>query len=239
MKDFFHCDANMYRRKVRTFLEYTAAPVAFIAVFLTVCLLLSLHNLMNSGLIVPAVVIIGIVIFLFALVTRIMISVSEHLIKVHSRYTYIEIGLKDVIVSLYAGSFIHFGKKTTLRKLFVIPLDEFLTAEVCSGRKGLVLIKGKIRAYTGNTDRLGYYYKDGNLHFKEFYYQVSGFSELLEMVVPHRFADAYDVVETLIHAKERFDNLPAPRAYIFEEMSHVKEKRIQKRVRRARGFWGD
>jgi hypothetical protein len=223
----------MYRKRVRTFLEYTAVPAVLIAVFLTVCLLLSLRNLMHSRLLLPAVIIIGSVIFAFTLTARVMLGIAEHRVKVHSKYTYIEIGLKDVLVSEYAGRF----HKTVLRRLIIIPLEAFQTAQIT--KKGQVLIKSKpgaIRDYTGNTDRLGYYFKDGDLVFKEFFYSQRGFDRHSQVLIPHRFNNYREIVSNIYAAKARFESLPAPKPFVHEEMSFVKTRKIREIAKRIRKF---
>lgn len=228
MKCYFHCDANIYRKRVRVFFEYIALPVAVISVFLTVCLMLSLRNLTHSGLLLPAAGMIGTVIFVFALAARIIVGISENRISVHSKYTYVEIGLKDVIVSLYAGSYTHFGKETVLRKMFVIPLAKIETAEVT--KKKQLLIKTEppsIRSYLGNSDRLGYYFKDGTFCFKEFFYQESGFETLGQIVIPRKFEDMEEIANAILLAKERCGSLPPPKPYVFREMPHIKRKKAR------------
>jgi len=237
MKCYFHCDANMYRKRVRTFLEYIVAPVVLIAIFLTVCLLLSLRNLMHSRLLIPAGEIICGVIFVFALISRIMIEVAERKIYAHSKYTYLEIGLKDVVVSLYAGGFTHFGEKTVLRRLFVIPLNKIEFAEICKGERLIIKTDEPcVREYIGNSDRLGYYFKDGVLTFKEFFFEESGFSLSQQAVVPHRFGDAEEIADSIIAAKERFGDLPPPKPYVFKEMPHVKLKKMRERTRKMKDY---
>ena len=237
MKCYFHCNVNIYRKKVRTFLEYTAVPVVSVVVFLAVCLLLSFRNLIHSQLLVPAVLIVCAVIFAFALATRIMLQIAEHRVRVHSKYTYIEMGMKDVIVSLYAGSFVHWGRVTVLRRLLLIPLDGFESAEVDGN--GRVLVRTKtavIRHYIGNTDRLGYYFKDGTFQFKEFYYQESGFTALERAVIPGQFGEPQAIVDSIYAAVERYENLPPPAPYVFEEMPFVKTRKIREKTKLIRGY---
>ena len=236
-KDFFHPDSNIYRKRVRTFLEYTVVPVVFAAVFFTVCLFLSFNNLMNNGLMLPAAVIIAGVLLVFALIVRIMLEIAENQVRTHSKYTYIEIGLKEVVVSLYAGSFTNFGEKTVLRKIFVIPLSDFHSAEVTNSEK--IRIKGRIRSYTGNSDRLGYKFKDGNFEFSEFFYQnqfETGFCVLEQAFIPRRFLNAENIAKSINFAKKRYDSLPPEKPYVFKELPHIRAKKFQERNPRQRNF---
>ncbi|MCL2070742.1 MAG: hypothetical protein FWH07_00715 [Oscillospiraceae bacterium] len=238
MKCYFHCDANMYRKRVRTFLEYTAVPIVLISVFLTLCLLLSLRNLMQSQLLLPAARIILAVIFVFALIVRIMLEVAEHKVRVHSKYTYAEIGLKDVIISLYAGSYVHRGGQTVLRRLIVIPLDKLEAANVTKKEQILITAKpSAIRDYIGNTDRLGYYFKDGNLKFKEFYFEECGFKSEEQFLVPRLFENAEEIVSSVFAAKERMGHLPPSKPYVFEEMSFVKARKARDKSKKMKDYW--
>jgi len=192
---------------------------------------MSLHNLLHGRLLLPVITIICAVIFAFALVTRIMLEIAEHLVRVHSRYTYIEIAAKYIIISVYAGKL----GKTTLRRIVVIPFEFYESAEIT--KKGRILVKSateKIRDYTGNSDRLGYYFKDNELIFTEFFYNEKGFESLSELFMPQRFANNEEIIASFNAAKERFGNLPAPKPYVFEEMNHVKTRRIRELAKRIR-----
>ncbi|MCL2037213.1 MAG: hypothetical protein FWG83_07530 [Oscillospiraceae bacterium] len=236
MKCYFHCDANIYRKKVRTFLEYTAVPVVVIAVFMTVCLLLSLRNLMNGRILFPAVASIGGVLFAFALITRVMLEIAEHRVRVHSKYTYVEVALKYVIVSLYGGSYFHKRKRVVFRRIFVIPYSQLISAQTVKDKIRIRAEEGAIREYNGNSDRLGYYFKDGEIIFREFLYNERGFSLKSEILIPKRFSDNDEIVESVLVAKERFGLLPTPKSYVFEEMAFVKTKKMRdlsKKIRDA------
>jgi len=234
----------MYRNRVRTFFEYTAAPAVFIAIFLTLCLLLSFSNLLNNpSLLIAALVIIATVVFVFALITRILLESSEHSIRAHSKYTYIEVGLKDVIVSLYAGSFVQSGEKVVQREILVIPLSEFTGAKVVGyGKYKQISLKCKsdaIRRYVGNSDRLGYFFKEGKLEFVEFFYQEAGFKKCSRVKLPRLFGKTNSVVQivrSIYAAKAVFDNLPPPEPYVFREARFVRERKKLEKDLKRRGF---
>ncbi|MCL1832167.1 MAG: hypothetical protein FWG45_04550 [Oscillospiraceae bacterium] len=239
MKSYFHCDANIYRRKIRRFFEYTAAPAVFVVVFLTLCLLLSFRNLMNSGILLPAAAIIGGVVLLFAIIVRVMLEVSEHFIRTHSKYTYVEIGLKDVIVSVYAGRYPEGRERIVLRELFIIPLNVFVSAQaVGTQRKGRsIIIKAQgIRAYVGKSSRLGYTFKEGELIFKEFFYNEAGYKRLDKMFIPRQFENIDEIIRSIYAAKENFDNLPPAPEYVFKESAYVIARKKRDKDRRLRGF---
>ena len=237
MKCYFHCDANMYKKRVRVFLEYVVIPVVIIVVFLTVCLLLSLRNLMHGGLLIPAVEVIVLVVFVAALAARVVIGVAEHKIRVNSRYTYIEIGLKDVIISLYDGCYTSGQDDVVIRKMIVVPLGSIQSLEAVKNGKLRISTDGAmIRVYAGNTDRLGYYFKDGTLVFKEFFYQESGFEAVERVIVPRRFENVDEIIDSVVSAKERFHALPTAQPYVFEEMPHVKTRKIRELVKKMRNY---
>jgi hypothetical protein len=221
----------MYRRRVRTFLEYTAVPFVFITVFMTVCLLFSLRNLMYSQFLLPLIAVICAVILGFALAARLMLATAEHKVRVHSRYTYIEIALKDVIISVYAGSL----AGTVLRRIVVIPLASLKSVQIAkNGKVQVVADSAEIRDYTGNSDRLGYIFKENNLQFEEFFYRESGFTRSDSLFIPNRFMNNEEIVESILAAKERFDNLEPEKPYIFEELEFVKTRRMRELAKRIR-----
>ncbi|MCL2754268.1 MAG: hypothetical protein FWD35_00925 [Oscillospiraceae bacterium] len=233
----------MYRNRVRTFFEYTAAPAVFIAIFLTLCLILSLGNLLGSGLLISALIIIASVVFAFALITRILLEVSEHAVRVHSKYTYIEIGLKDVIVSTYAGSFMQNGQRVVLRELVVMPLSTFKSAEVVGfGTYRTLRFRTEaqaVRRYIGNSERLGYLFREGTFEFKEFFYQERGFTSNDTFIAPRCFGKIKDleaIVTAVYAAKALFEKISPPEPYVFKEAEFVKKRReLQKELKR-RGF---
>jgi len=221
----------MYRRRLKHFIEYTAPPLFFIAVILTITLLLSFRNLIHQEILLHAVIIVCASIFAFTLLIRIILEVAARKTAVHARYTYIEIGLKDIIISLYAGSFAHFGERTVLRTLYVIPLKEFEEAGIVNRKK--LIIKGNIKEYTGNDQRLGYFFKDGTFEFKEAYYESQGFKEFNELVLPALFGRVEtlkQIIDSFNAAKARFNALPPPKPYVFREMEFVKIRKIRKKL---------
>jgi hypothetical protein len=192
---------------------------------------------MDGGFLLPAVKAIGGVIFAFTLIVRIMFEITERCVRAHSRYTYVEIGLKDIIVSLYAGSFTHRRETTTLRRMFVIPLEEFEAAEIVKDGKVRVTAKtAAIREYVGNSDRLGYYFVEGTLHHTENYYQCWGFTATNEMFIPQKFENKIEIIKSIYSAKERFDNLPPPKPYVFKEMAFIKTRKMREIQKRMRDF---
>lgn len=240
MKCYFHADANIYRNRVRTFLEYAAVPVVFLAVFMSVCLLLSLRNLMTGGLLVPVLTGICTVLFVFTLLARILIGIAEFRVRVHSKYTYIEIAKREIIVSVYAGTVPGFGTKTLLRRVVVIPFRGLVDVQM--SKSGKILLKMSenaekselIRDYTGNSDRLGYCFKDDKFSFTEFFYNERGYKSLREVFIPPRFVNNEDIINSILEAKSRFNELPSEKIHVFEEMSFVKTRRIRKLAKEIR-----
>jgi len=205
VKCYFHADSNMYKRKAGTIIWYTAPPVFLAAVISGVCIWISYENLARSGLLIRAVITVCAVLFVFSVFARVLSELAETAARNDARYTYAEIGLYDVIISVYAGSYTMYGEKTVLRRLFVIPLSGL--ESVGADKKHKITVKGgKIREYAGNTRRLGYYFKNGVLKFKEPYYEENGFALITEAVIPARFGNPEKLIKRINAAKKNLKN---------------------------------
>jgi len=230
----------MYERRVRGFFETVMLPVGISSVILMICLLLSFRNLIHREMLVPAAITVCALIFVFALVAWVLLGAAARLTAVHSRYTYIEIGLRDVIVSSYAGQYVHFGERVVFRDLFIIPLDmlEEVGEVSVRGRKKIQFV-GKsdaFRGYNGNSQRLGYIFVDGVLKFTEPYYELGGGVKCDRVVIPSRFGNVSRLVKSIDDAKKRLAELPPDKPYVFREMPDVREKRIRENINKLRNF---
>ena len=234
--NFFHCDVNIYKSRAKNLLVSVSVPVIPIAAALMVYVSLALCGIFTDRYIGIASVILAVAAVAFAVICVIVCAVTKRRIGLHSKYTYAEIGEKDIIISLYAGQFRSGKKRTMLRRLIVVPLAELETVRVLKSGKILAVAKSAaIRDYVSGSERLGYYFVDGTLNFSEFYFTEKGFAELQRVTVPRLFESEL-LVEAIWAAKERFDAVPPPKPYVFEEMPHVKLRKMRERVRRMRGF---
>lgn len=185
------------------FLSFCAPPVFLGAVICGVSVWLSYGNLVHSGLLAPVIAVIVSILFAFALMARILLEITETAVENNARNTYVEISLDEVIVSLYGGSYTMYGEKTVIRRLYIIPLGGFLSASVI--KNGKILVKAEsLREYAGNSKRLGYFFVNGSFMFTEIFYEMRGFTERSEAVIPAKFGDSERVVREINAAKARF-----------------------------------
>ncbi|MDR0223366.1 MAG: hypothetical protein LBI38_07550 [Oscillospiraceae bacterium] len=244
MKRYFHCDTNKYRKRARLFFEFVVPPVFLVAIISSVCLLLGFRNFMHGGLLLPSAAAVCGAVFAVLFAARVLLEITERAVAARARYSYLEIGLKDVVISLYAGSFTVKGEKIVNRRLIVVPLSEFQSAEFAGKRakkrgKGKIRVKTKtaaIREYTGNSRRLGYFFKDGTLKFDEWFYEEQGYRERRETAIPAVFGNAGAIMRSVSSAKKRFDSAPPPKPYEFREAPFVKERKIREKLKSGRKF---
>ncbi|MDR0198034.1 MAG: hypothetical protein LBI36_07460 [Oscillospiraceae bacterium] len=244
MKRYFHCDTNRYRKNLRNFIEFAVPPVFLAVVLFSVCLLLSFRNFMQGGLLFPAVAAVCGVLFAVSLAVRLLMEITERVVAARARYTYLEIGMRDIIISVYAGSFTVMGEKTVNRRLVIVPLSELRSVEIAGKRarkrgRGRVLVKAKnaaIREYVGNSRRLGYYFADGTLKFDEWLYEENGFRKRSVAVIPADFGGALALTRAVNLAKKRFDSLPPEKPYVFREAAFVRERKIREKLKSNRNF---
>jgi len=184
-------------------LAFAAPPVFLGAVICFVTVWLSLGNLIKSELIAPVIAVIVSILFAFSLAARILLEITERAVRNNARYTYIEISRGEVIVSLYDGGYTLYGERTVIRRLYIIPLESFESAT--AEKSGKITVKAaNIREYAGDSKRLGYYFVEGFLEMAEYFYEIKGFSEKSEAVIPAKFGDPKRIVREINAAKARF-----------------------------------
>jgi len=224
VKCYFHCDTNMYRRKAATLFGFIAPPIFLAAVIAGVCLWVCCGNLAHAGFLAPVLTAVTALLFAAAVFARVLLEITERKTADNARYTYVEIGLKDVIISVYAGSYTMYGERTVIRRLYVMPFKGFRSA--VPGEDGRVIVKADtIRSYAGNSKRLGYRFVNGEFRFSEPYYELAGFSEIKELAIPNLFGAAKRLVREINAANTRFRELPPEKPYTFRESPLFKPKR--------------
>lgn len=228
VRSYFHCHTSRYARRKAVWLTLVGSVCAEAAVISFIILFFGIFGSENPTpapelLIASAAFVTGgLAVCLLA-----AYSADKKTLR-HSRYTYADIQLKFAAVSRYEGEMRINGSNTIFRDLYIIPFKTFDSAVPTEdGRK--IVIRGKIRKYSMDSDFLGYHVRGGDVEFDKMWLNAGGFEEIGEAVIPAVFGKPERLCKALAEAKERFDEIPAPRKYVFKEADFIR-RRPKKRV---------
>lgn len=166
MRDFFHCDTAIYKKRLKMVLAALIAPLAAACVFCSANIVFNMRADGDSGFALLMVYIaLGCVaagmIFCFA-----GAYIADRKARFHARYTYFDILPKGMIYSRYAGQHHLYGERTIYRRLYYIPFDGVKQIIRDPKQPFSLVITGDIRGYFLPTDRLGYHIdEEGDLLF--------------------------------------------------------------------------
>jgi len=147
----------------------------------------------------------------------------EKKVRMHSRYTFADIQLKFAVLSIYGGIYNIDGENAVWRTIYYIPFSDFVSAQPsANGRK--IIVNGRIREYSSDSDHLGYHIRNGSIEFDRMWFEHSGFTELSAAEFPAMFGDPRKLCDALNEAKKRFDELPKPKPYVFREAEHIRRR---------------
>lgn len=223
MRDFFHWDPSPLLRRRKNLILCAAALCAEICTAAFIMLILNICTAPDEGVIFQTLFIIcGTILagMTFCLITA---AACDKKIRRRSRYTYIDIQLKGLVYSSYAGEYRVAGRRIIVRDLYVVPFREL--SSVSSGDEGKVLLlTGKLRHYCMNSENLGYHVKNGDFEFDRPYLNVKGFAEEEKLRVPSVFGSSRRVADSVIAAKKRWSELPEPKPYVFREADFIRRR---------------
>lgn len=228
MRSYFHCHTFRFARRKAVWLTLIGSVFAEAAVISFIILFFGMFGSENSApspilaFAAAGSVIIGLALCLFTAFS------ADRKAARHSRYTYADIQLKFAAVSLYAGDARINGYPTVYRDLYVIPFGTFVSAEP-SGNGRNIVIRGKIRKYSMDSDFLGYHVRGGDCEFDRMWLNFGCFEELDEAVIPASFGRPESLCKALTEAKKRYGEIPPPKKYVFREADFVR-RRPKKRV---------
>ncbi len=223
MRWFYHFSPAKLRRIARRIILLTACFCAEICIAAFIVMFFNFLTAGNDEVIFQMFAIICGAILLGMLVCFGAAMISERMISRRSRYTYVDIQLKTVIYSSYAGEYRVAGEKTVIRDIYCIPFKSVTGAEVAKNGKDVVLT-GKIRHYCMNSDNLGYHVKDGEILFDRELLNESGFECLETLRIPAVFGNPQRLCRAINEGRARFEEIPAPKPYVFKEADFIRRK---------------
>ncbi|MCM1334084.1 MAG: hypothetical protein NC084_08130 [Bacteroides sp.] len=142
-------------------------------------------------------------------------------IRRRSRYTYLDLRLRGMVYSSYAGEYRVGGERIIVRDVYYLPYAALTAVET---ERRTVVITGELRHYCMNSDNLGYHLRNGDFEFDRPYLNMAGYIKEDRLKIPDVFGSAKRAADAINAAKKRFDALPAPKPYVFREADFIRRK---------------
>ncbi len=117
-----------------------------------------------------------------------------------SRYTYVDIQEKTVVLSIYGGEHRVGGEKIIDRELYYIPFEKLNSIRPEKRGKGIILT-GEFRCYSMNSENLGYHVKDGEVVFDREWLSIGGFERVDTVHIPPVFGSSEKLMAALNEGK--------------------------------------
>lgn len=223
MRDFYHFLPLKLRKIIRRTVMITACFCAEICIAAFIVLIFNFLTARNSHVIFYMLATISVTILAGMLVCFFTEMLVSRKIRRCSRYTYVDIQLKTVIFSSYAGEYRVSGEKVIIRDVYYIPFSSLTDVQVAKNKKAVV-ITGKIRHYCMNSDNLGYHVMDGAVVFDRELLNESGFEAIETLRIPALFGNPEKLCRSISEGKERFEEIPAPKPYVFKEADFIRRR---------------
>ena len=227
MRDFFHCDTAIYKKRLKTVLAALLAPLIAVCVFCAANIIFNLRPDGDKGFaqlmvwIAVGCVAAGMV-FCFA-----GAYIADRKRRLHARYTYFDILPRGMIYSRYAGQFHIYGERTIYRRLYYIPFSS-VTEVMRDGKRSPMelAISGEVREYFLPSEHLGYHIdEDGELQFDNPELMERHFEPRGKLVISHDFGSTKQLERSVQYYLDQFRNAPQKKQFNIADHIAVKSKK--------------
>ena len=227
MRDFFHADSSIYKRRLKRTLITVLVPLAAVCVFCTATII---FNMRSDGDKEFARLMLYIIIGCVALGIIACFSgayIVDKKIRRHARFTYLDILPKGLIFSRYAGEHQLYGQRTVYRRLYHIPfsgLTEIQRTPKTSPHD--ITFIGDVREYLLPSDSLGYHInEDGDLLFDHPELSERFFEPRTRLVISEDFGNTKLMEAAVRHYLEQFRNAPEKKPFNIADYVAQKSKK--------------
>lgn len=220
---FFHAETARYARRAVYLLSAGLLPLLMASVIVTIILVINFRALYAEPVFFYAAAGIAGAAALGLSFSCIVLQKTGKKARRAARYTYIDIGLHELVYSCYSGEHLYTGRRVIRRTLYVVPLASLEQLHTDT-RGRLTLKSGEIRRYTRESDKLGYHFKGGRLDFDQWWNNVGGYETAHELVIPAVFEKQRELARSIALAQKRLATLPAPRPYVHKNPVIVRRK---------------
>ena len=228
MDFFFHTDTTKYRRRLKATVITVRVPLFGVCVFCAVNILLNLSSGTSRSLIT---LLAGVIVGCCAVgIITVFIAVyfTKKLTARHNRFTFLDILPEGFVFSLYAGEYHRYSRQVIMRKLYYVPFSGL--EEISRDSKNApctLLIKGEVRYYLCESDRLGYHIDEENhLQFDSPELNERGFEKLDRLEITGWFGSTKRLERSLRGFWEEY--LAIPEKKPFNIADFVPKKRQKK-----------
>ncbi len=220
---YFHAEVGDYSRKLRRAITVVITPILTMCVFCAVIIFLNLSSdFLRLLLWVIAFGVLTGMIFAF-----IAVYVTDKYKRRHSRYTFFDILPSGLIYSEYAGEFTRYGKRVILRRLYYIPfksLESVSRDPKVSPRR--LVIKGEVREYFHETDRLGYHIaENGELIFDTLILNTNYFKIKNTLTIKGHLGNTRRIEHAVLYYWEEFKKIPERRPFDITKAIAVRKRK--------------
>ncbi len=223
MKKYFHFRTADIQRKTYNLLIFAAVLCAEICVAAFFVLIFNFLTARNYDVIFRMLIIICGIILLGMGFCFTVWELTQKKIMRGSRYTYLDIQEKAVVLSVYGGEYGGANGKVIVRDLYYIPFETLKGIEEEKNGRGVVLT-GKIRRYGMNSDFLGYHINDGDVVFDRQWLNIGGFSQLDTVKIPFVFGSNKRVYKSVVEGYKKFLEIPKKTPYVFKEADFIRRR---------------
>ncbi len=227
MRDFFHCDTTIYKKRLKTVLSALLAPLIAVCVFCAANIIFNMRPDGDKGFAQLMIwIAVGCVaagmIFCFA-----GSYIADRKCRLHARYTYFDILPKGMIYSRYAGQSHLYGERTVYRHLYYIPFSSLTEVLRDPKRSPFELtICGVAQQYFQPSDCLGYHIdEDGELQFDNPELMERHFEFRGKLVISHDFGRTKQLQRSIEHYLEQYKNAPQKKQFNIADHIAVKSKK--------------
>lgn len=212
MQEFFHADTRIYKKRCRFWLILINAPLAMVGILGILVLLMNFRLLSDESYVFSVLMLVLGVVFTGMNISWLIYEITCYFVRRQGRYTFVDIGIKEIVFSQYAGQYHHLGAKITRRRLYVIPLES--VDKICyKPNKKQVSIDGKFKLYQMDSRRLGYHIKKGKVDFDNWWLMENSFAEIHNITFPKLFSRPKYLAKCILVAKKRLKYMPKPRKF--------------------------
>lgn len=223
LKEFFHYSPVRIKKNTLKILIFSAVVCAEICIATFFVLIFNFYTAANNRIMLQMTAIICGVILSGMLFCFLVYERSHKKISRNSRYTYVDIQEKALVFSSYNGEYSVGGKKIIVRELYYIPFSGLKSVETDKSGRHLVL-SGKIRYFSMDSDNLGYHIKDGDVIFDREWLNIGGSEQVTSVHIPYIFGNPDSLRKSVTEGYKRYLETPKPKPYVFREADFIRRR---------------
>lgn len=227
MDYFFHADTTKYRRRLKATIITVLVPLFGVCVFCAVNILLNFSAGAAKNLLVLLTGVILGCVLVGTVTVFAAVYITYKFTSRHNRFTYLDILPDGFVFSVYAGEFRRYSDQIILRRLYFVPFSG--VEEISRDPKNSpcsLLVKGEVRSYLCETDRLGYHVsEDNHVQFDSAELNERGFERLDRLEINGWFGSTRRLERALRYYLEEYRAIPEKKPFNVADFIPKKSKK--------------